>query len=221
MNRFWGPVQIVFYQDVLCGWCFVAEQRLAVIQQELGDRARWITRPFPLRLSETPLTSDELAERIKDLTEAKKEPEGAPLSAELWTSGDPPRSSMAVLAALEAARMQGSAARRRMAQSLQRAGLEQGINVSRTDVLFELASACHLDLNRFSAAFNAPEIRRMVREEHRLATDRGVQGVPSVVINERWMICGLRDVDEYREHIGRCLEKVERARSTPSARTLH
>jgi hypothetical protein len=35
------------------------------------------------------------------------------------------------------------------------------------------------------------------------------------------MICGLREVDEYREHIYRCLAKVEHAQASLPARTLH
>jgi len=214
-------MQVVIYQDVLCAWCYIAEQRLHAVQRELGDQLRWRSRPFPLRLHEALPSSKELAGWVKDLRAAKEEPEGDALRADLWTSGDPPRSSVPALAALEAARLQGAAARHVLARALQRAALEQGVNVARTDVVFELAASVGLEMNRFSAAFQSPETRQLILQEHRLARERGVRGVPTVVIGGRWMICGLREVAEYRDHILGCLNKVERARAAGSHHTLH
>ncbi len=77
---------------------------------------------------------------------------------------------------------------------MQRAALEQGVNVARTDVVFELASRVGLSMNDFSAAFHSEETRRLILDEHRLAASRGVRGVPTLVIGGRWMICGLRDI---------------------------
>jgi predicted DsbA family dithiol-disulfide isomerase len=214
-------VQVVVYQDVLCAWCFIAEQRLHAVQRELGDQLRWRTRPFPLRLHEALPSAKELSGWVKDLGEARKEPEGAALSDDLWTAGDPPRSSLPALAALEAAKLQGTGARNALARALQRAALEQGVNVTRPDVVFELASAVGLEMNRFSAAFQSPETRRLILEEHRMARERGVRGVPTVVIGGRWMLCGLREVAEYRDHILGCLHKVERERTAGPHHTLH
>ena len=215
-------MQVVVYQDVLCAWCFIAEQRLSVVQRELGDQLRWKQRPFPLRVQEALPSAKELAGWVKDLGEAKKEPEGGALKEELWTAGDPPRSSIPALAALEAARLQGASARSALSRALQRAALEQGVNVTRPDVVFELAAAVGLEMNRFSAAFQSPETRQLILQEHRIAKERGVRGVPTVVIGGRWMICGLREVAEYRDHILGCLNKVERERSSSgSQHTMH
>lgn len=221
MHRPPRPLQVLVYQDVLCAWCFIAEQRLHAVQRELGDQLRLRWRPFPLRVHEALPSSKELAGWVKDLAEARKEPEGNTLSDGLWTAGDPPRSSLPALAALEAAQLQGAGARHALAKSLQRAALEQGVNVTRTDVVFELAAQVGLEMNRFSAAFQSPETRRLLLEEHRLARDRGVRGVPTVVIGGRWMICGLREVAEYRDHILGCLHKVEQERTAGPNHTLH
>jgi len=214
-------MQVVVYQDVLCAWCFIAEQRLHAVQRELGDLLRWKSRPFPLRLHEALPSAKELAGWVKDLAEAQKEPEGSALREDLWTSGDPPRSSLPALAALEAARLQGASARHALARALQRAALEQGVNVTRPDVVFELAATVGLEMNRFSAAFQSPETHQLILQEHRMAKERGVRGVPTVVIGGRWMVCGLRAAAEYRDHILGCLNKVEQGRSSGSQHTLH
>ncbi len=214
-------MQILVYQDVLCAWCFIAEQRLLLVQRELGDLLRWRTMPFPLRLHESPPTAKERASWVKDLAQARKEPEGKALSTDLWTAGDPPGSSLPPLAALEAARLQGTSARNALAGALRRAALEQGVNVTRPDVVYELAATVGLEMNRFSAAFQSPETRQLILEERRMARERGVKGVPTVVIGGRWMLCGLREAAEYRDHILACLHKMERGRAAGADHTLH
>lgn len=208
MNRVLKPLQILVYQDVLCAWCFIADKRLAILREEFGEAITWKTRPYLLRLQETPPSAKELEDWHKEVARARREPEGHALSAELWNASDPPRSSIPALAALEAAKLQGGAMREHLARRLQRAALEQGVNVTRTDVVFELAASLGLNMNRFAAAFEAPQTRRLIVEEHKLAASRGVKGVPTLVLGGRWMLSGLKDLREYREHILRCMEKV-------------
>jgi predicted DsbA family dithiol-disulfide isomerase len=207
MSRFPKPLQILVYQDVLCAWCYVAESRLQTLREEFGELLRWSVRPYPLRVHEAQPTQRELEEQVKEVHRARREPEGALLRPELWTSGDAPRSSVPALAALEAAKLQGPQAVALLAGAMKRAALEQGVNVTRPDVAFELASRVGLDMNRFAAAFQSPEAKRLILEEHRLASDRGVRGVPTVVIGGRWMISGLRTATEWRRHLLECLGK--------------
>ena len=158
---------------------------------------------------------------MKATSEAKKEPEGKSLSTDLWKGSDLPGNSLDALAALEAARVQGAQAQHHLAKALQRAALEQGVNITRTDVVFEMAAAVGLDMNRFAAAYQSPQTRRLILAEHRMAKERGVRGVPTLVIGNRWMICGLREVSEYREHILECLHRTERAPSRGADQTVH
>jgi predicted DsbA family dithiol-disulfide isomerase len=216
------PLQITVYQDVLCAWCYLADLRLEVLREEFGDTVRWRVRPYPLRAVDTPLKDRELRGLSAEVERAKAEPDAAArlLSTDLWLSGDPPRSSLPGLAALEAARLQGPQARAHMARAMQRAALEQGVNVARTDAVFELASRVGLAMNDFSAAFHSDETRRLILDEHRLASGRGVRGVPTLIIAGRWMICGLRDVAEYREHILSCMGKLAVPRSGGASERL-
>ncbi|WP_224368026.1 DsbA family oxidoreductase [Hyalangium versicolor] len=217
------PLQITVYQDVLCSWCYLADLRLEVLRKEFGDTVRWRVRPYPLRVQDTLPTERELRGLSEEVQRAREEPEAVArlLTPDLWLGGDPPRSSLPGLAALEAARLQGPQARAYLARAMQRAALEQGVNVSRTDVVFELASRVGLAMNDFSLAFHSEETRRLILDEHRLAAGRGVRGVPTLVIAGRWMICGLRDLAEYREHILTCMGKLAAPRSGSSERIVH
>jgi predicted DsbA family dithiol-disulfide isomerase len=217
------PLQITVYQDVLCSWCYLADLRLESLKQEFGDILRWRVRPYPLRLQDKRPTEKELRGLTEEVRRAQQEPEPAAklLSTELWQGGDAPRSSIPALAALEAARLQSPTARAYLARAMQRAALEQGVNVTRTDVIFELANRVGLDMSPFSAAYNSEDTRKLILDEHQLAAGRGVRGVPTLVIAGRWMVCGLREVSEYREHILTCLGKLHSPRSGSSERMVH
>src|SRR5678816_3173055 len=175
MSRTLKQSQVLVYQDVLCPWSWLAELRLSQLQRELAEVMRFVPRPYPLRPMESLPSEDEIARAVKDLEAAARERESLPLRSELWTSGDPPRSSMEPLAALEAARLQGEPARLELQRRLRHAALEQGLNVSRPDIVLELAEQADLQMNRFTAAFGSSQTRRLIREEYRLARGRGVR----------------------------------------------
>ena len=210
MTLLHSPLQITLYQDVLCSWCYLTDVRLEPLRQEFRQAVRWRVRPFPLRLLDRPPSDQERGELASETYRARREPEplAARLTAELWLSSDAPHSSVPALVALEAARFQGAAARAQLARAMQRAALEQAVNITRTDVIFELASQVGLAMNAFSTAFHSPDTHQRVLDEHRAASARGVRGVPTLVIGKRWMICGLREVAEYREHILACIGKA-------------
>ncbi|WP_257462104.1 DsbA family oxidoreductase [Archangium lipolyticum] len=217
------PLQITVYQDVLCAWCYLADLRLESLKQEFGDILRWRVRPYPLRLHDKRPTEKELRGLTEEVRRAQQEPEPVAklLTTELWQGGDAPRTSVPALAALEAARLQSPTARAYLARAMQRAALEQGVNVTRTDVIFELASRVGLNMGPFSAAYHSEDTRKLILDEHQLAASRGVRGVPTIVIGGRWMVCGLRDVSEYREHILTCIGKLNAPRPGSSERMVH
>ncbi len=221
MNQRRRFVEICVYEDLLCAWCYIASSRLAILRREFGDAVRWKRRPYPLRIAERVASAKELARWIRDVDVARSEPEGARLSPDLWTSGDPPASNIAPLLAVEAAGLQGAAARSVYMDAMRRAALEQGINIARADVALELASAVGLNMNQFSAAYHSPQTRRFILEEHRGAVARGIDGVPTLVIERRWMISGLRDPSEYRRHIRSCMTKLGLSTDGSPERMLH
>lgn len=217
------PLEITIHQDVLCPWSYLAELRLEGVRKELGPHLSWKVRPFPLRVGDAFPTRRERGRHLTELHRARleRDPEAAALSLELWTGRDAPRSSLPALIALEAVREQSPSARPLLARALQRAALEQGVNVTRSDVLFELVHRLGLDTDRFERAFRAPGKRQRVLSEHALASSRGIRRVPTVVIAGRWMIQGLREATEYRDLILSCMGGGSRRRAGSSERSLH
>src|SRR5262249_39621817 len=125
------------------------------------------------------------------------------------------------LVAIEAAGLQGAWARSVFVEAMRRAALENGINVARPDVALELAAAVGLEMGRFAAADRSLHTRRLVLQEHRSAGERCITRVPTLIINRRWMICGLRSPSEYRRHLRACLAKLGMATGGLSASMLH
>jgi predicted DsbA family dithiol-disulfide isomerase len=215
------PLEVHVYYDVLCPWSYVASARLAVVARELGAAVDWKLRPFPLRIQDSIATPAEIAQCVEDLQRARREPEGRRLAPDLWLAADPPRSSIPALAAVESARLESAAVSTALLQSLRSAALEQGINVTHPGVVFELASAVGLNMNRFAAAYESSQTRRFVLQAHRIAAVRGIQRVPTLVIHGRWMLSGLKETKEYKEHLLRCIEKAGRLNEGSEGHLLH
>jgi|SRR5215831_14503808 len=215
-----APLPVTVYQDILSAWGYLAELRLQTLAAEFGAEVHWTFRPFPLLARSSSLTEAERTRWIEEINQARAESDGRALRVDLWTQDDCPNSSLRPLIAVEAAGLQGERARSQMARALQRAALEQSINVSRMDVLLELASAAALDVDRFSVALNSPRLRRLLLAERDLARERGVNGVPTLVVAGRWMICGLREMGEYRRYLQMCIKR-HAERRVAFERVLH
>ena len=214
------PLQVFVHHDVLCVWSYIADLRLDAIRKELAELVRFRFCPFASRAGDGPLLEQELEQARRNVESARQEQEGKRLSVELWRGSDPPRSSLPALVALEAARLQGADAHHALLRAMQVAALEEGINVTRVDVAFELAGRVGLQMDRFAAAYGSPETKRLVIEEQRLAASRGVTETPSLAIGGRWLVSGLHERAEYQRKILDCLAKTPaHARAAP--RSLH
>ena len=212
------PIEITYFHDILCAWCFVAGERVRALKSEYGDAVKVTLRPFPVRSDEERPTRKEQLELARNSRKASREPEGRLITSALWKGDDLPLSSMPPLYAVEAAAVQGNEAREALIDRLRVGAHVQGLNVSRTDVLFELAARTGLDMSRFQQAFESKSSRKGVDASCEDAGRHGVRAVPALAIGEEWLITGLRPMVEYRQIIRRYRE--ERLGGVPERR-LH
>jgi predicted DsbA family dithiol-disulfide isomerase len=192
----------------------VAERRIVAALEAIGQPYGKLRRePFPLRVEPAALSRGERRALVATARRAAKEPEARGTTPELWRSSDPPLSSMPVLTALLAARLQGDVREAALFDAVREAALVRGVNVTRSDVLFELAERAGLDLGRFCSALAAPATERRARESFEEALACGIGGAPALVIGEEWLVAGARGAEEYRsilrryasEHLGLAL----------------
>jgi predicted DsbA family dithiol-disulfide isomerase len=195
-----APIPLVLHGDVLDPWCWIAVRRIAVAAEPwLGRFAPLIHAPLPRRWEARAPTAAERSKRARELGRARKEADAPPFTPELWTGpGTAPASSAPALVALAAARLQGDAAEAALRSALREAALVSGIDVTRSDIIVEVAARVGLDLSRFVPAFQAPGTERAVREQIRSALERNVVSSPALVIADEWLVSGLRSLRHYR-----------------------
>jgi predicted DsbA family dithiol-disulfide isomerase len=211
-------VTLVLYEDPLSPWCLIAEQRIRAAAAELPGAFRIEYAPFPLRPDPCAFTQRERRAFASAARRAAREPEARGLTPALWLSTDPPLTSVPALNALAAARLQGVARESALRDALRDAAFVQGVNVTRSDVLLELAERSGLDLAKFAAALTSCLIEKRIRAAFEDALEKGIDGAPALVIGDEWLVAGARSTAEYltilRRYVG------ARSASSP-ARTLH
>jgi predicted DsbA family dithiol-disulfide isomerase len=201
-------IELVLHHDVLCGWSWLADKRLRALADEFHGMVKIDYRPYPLRIDEMVPTDREREAEIKALRKVGREKDGKGIVPDLWRSADPPRSSVPPLLAMEAARIIGGVSGRdRLLGAMRRAALQLGLNVSRDDVLVELAEQCGLDVGRFTTALNNSGTKRLVMGPWEEANQRGIEATPAVLVGGEWLLSGTRTIAEYRETIERFIEK--------------
>lgn len=211
-------VEVVLHHDVLCAWCYLADARLAFLRDEYGSSVRWRYRGYALRPDQELPGRKERAVLARHFRRVAKEREGRGIVPDLWTGSDPPTSSLPALIALEAALSEGPLAQRGLLKALREAAFLRGINVSRRDVIVEMAAQAGLDLQRFIARFDDPRTAAQVSAGACEAEELGVRGVPALVIGGEWLMQGCRDLSEYRQVIDKYLNERTNA---PQLRSIH
>jgi predicted DsbA family dithiol-disulfide isomerase len=214
-----GPIQLLLHGDLLDPWCWIAEQRICVAAEELhGSFMPLEHAPFPRRWEPRAPSAAERRLRTHELQRAAKELDAPPFSTELWTGAGGPHSSAPPHIAVAAARLQGPSAAAALREALRRAALISGVDVTRTDAILEIAARVGLDLGRFVPAFQALGTERALRAEVEEAWELGVGRVPSLVINEEWLVSGARSLRDYRLLLKRYLSSRTGA---PVEHTVH
>jgi len=195
-----APISLTLHGDILDPWCWIAERRIVIAADELHGRfmplehvalaRRWDARaPTPV----------ERRNRARELRLAAKEPDAPPFSPELWSASSlGPVSSAPALVAIAAARLQGRNAQAALREALREGALVRGLDVSRSDVIVELAARAGLDLARFVPAFEAPGTERALLDDIAAAAEQGIAAGPALIIGADWMVTRLRSLRDYR-----------------------
>lgn len=204
MDRSPDRIELTLFHDVLCGWSWLAEKRLLLLREELGSYVRIRRKPFAVRPDDRLPSKWECMAEASAWRKVSREKDGKGIVPDLWRSNDPPTSSLPPLVALQAATIVGGAeASERLIAELRRAAFFHGINISRDDVILEIAERCGLPMHRFANAYFSKTAHRSVLDQHEDALARGIDSVPTLIIGDEWMLAGVRSIDEYRSAIRR------------------
>ena len=198
-------VRLAAYSDYLCPWCYNGSVRLRQIEQEFEGRVTLEFRSFLLRPHRAEKRS---LEKFRAYTHSWQRPADEPDSGtfRVWEgdAGPPSHSVPPQLVAKAAARL-GDDAFRAMHERLLRAYFAENQDISARDTLERLWKEVGLDPDAF-AGHEDPELLEQVLTEHDDAVERGINGVPTVmVIGQDVPITGAHPLALYRRWLSRVL----------------
>ncbi len=200
-------LDLSFVSDVACPWCAIGltslDQALARINGEVETTVR--IEPFELNPDMGPEGTEVVPylarkygrtpEQIAQ-TQARIRASGAAVGFEfgerkhVWNTFDAHRM-------LHWAGLEGHAVE--LKRALLRAYHGEGRNPSAPEVLVELAGAVGLDASRAESIVESREFEPEVRERERYWLQRGVSGVPLLVINDQYALEGAQPPESYEQ----------------------
>ena len=191
-----SPIQIDYYTDPLCSWCYAAEPTLDAIQSQFGERIAIRYRLFPLFENVREVMSDpcrlwSIADRYRIVSKKT----GTPINAAVWRD-DPPQSAWPPCEAVKAAERQGDAGP--FLKQLRVDVMVAGKNIARRDVQVATADAVGLDVAQFEIDLGDPKLRAAVQADVDEARMENVASRPHFVLvntqDDRVVIAGPRDI---------------------------
>ena len=206
-----APLEIAFVSDVACPWCAIGlaslDQALGRVRGELETRVR--IEPFELNPDMGPEGTEVVPylarkygrtrEQVAQ-TQARIREHGAAVGFtfgardHVWNTFDAHR-------VLHWAGLEGRA--HELKRALLRAYHGEGRNPAAPEVLVELAGSVGLDPQRARAIVESREFEAEVRARERYWQERGVSGVPLVVVNGRYALEGAQSPEAYEQALRR------------------
>ena len=210
-------LDIAFVSDVACPWCAIGlaslEQALARLKDEVDVKVHF--EPFELNPDMGPEGVETVpylmrkygrtADQVRE-TQARIRERGAAVGfafgerKHVWNTFDAHR--MLHWAGLEGRGLE-------LKRALLRAYHAEGRNPGAADVLVEIAAAAGLDPARAKAIVGGDEFASEVRVRERYWLDRGVSAVPTLVVDDRYVIEGGQPPEAYEQALRQIAGKRE------------
>lgn len=192
--------KIDFVSDVSCPWCVIGLKGLETALERMGASAQGGIhfRPFELNPQMVP-EGQHLGEHIAQKYGSTPEQSAANRAAIRERAGAL-GFTMAMAAdsriyntfdahrLLHWARQEGK--QQALKQALFAAYFTDGRHVGDHEVLVEVAASVGLDAARARAILESDEYAEAVREEEALWRQRGINSVPAIIVNDRYLISG-------------------------------
>jgi predicted DsbA family dithiol-disulfide isomerase len=199
-----GPViDVDIVSDVMCPWCIVGYRQLeqALGQTGMGARIRW--HPFELNPAMPP--------EGQNLSEHIQEKYGSTPEQSAQNRAQMPESrivnTFAAHQLLDFALSQGKQHPLKMA--LFDAHFTHGRDVSKTDVLIEVATEVGLNAEDAQKVLVDGSLAQNVREKQQFWTERGISGVPSMIFAGKYLVTGAQGADNYAQLLTKTAQELQ------------
>lgn len=201
------PLRIDIVSDVVCPWCVVGYKQLAQALEQTDTPYEIHWHPFELN-SNMPSTGQNMREHITEKYGSSKEESDAS-RARITDSGaevgfefnfnDELRmhNTFNLHQLLHWADQQQPSVAHDLKQALFTAHFTDGRNLSDKTVLADIAAEVGLDRSEALAVLEDQRFAKEVRAEERHWQQQGIQSVPAIIFNERYLVSGAQGVDNY------------------------
>ena len=213
-------MQLDVVSDTVCPWCYIGKKRLDLALAEHGGEGitvRW--RPYQLDASIPEGGVDRKAymqkkfgdnpDRTKAVTGAIRQ-YGEELGIQF--NFDKIKLSPNTLDSHRLVRWAGTAGcQNEMVDVLFRRYFTDGEDVGSHAVLIDAANEVGMDTDIVEDLLKRGADRELIQREEALAREMGIQGVPSFVINEQWVIVGAQEASALVRMFNKLLAKEAEA----------
>ena len=207
-------VDVHIWSDVMCPWCAIGyaqyEKALEELEGEIEVETRWM--PFELNPDMPPegktqaqhlaevydRSEEEMAEMRRRLAEIAARV-GFPIQFD-GPAGEPGMmwNTFAAHKLLRwALALQGPKAQTRLSLALFRAHFQDRRSIGEREVLLDIAEEQGFDRGAAAEALDEEALGIAVRMEEQRARERGIDSVPSFVVNGRYLIPGSQEPEVY------------------------
>ncbi len=203
------PIRIDFVSDVVCPWCAIGLKSLEQAIANVGDAAQVDLhfQPFELNPRMAPEGEDANehlarkygidAAQITRNREAIRE-RGAALGF-TFNARERIHNTFDAHRLLHWAALEGADRQRALKHALLRAYFTDGEDVSAREVLLRAATEAGLEAERAAHVLDSGEYADEVRAQERYFTERGIHGVPAIILNQRHLISGGQPVEVFEQ----------------------
>jgi len=203
-------MQVEFFHDVLCAWCFALSPRMRRLVAEFPE-IEVIHRSFALASDADRLVemfgSKEAAKReiLNHWRNANENDDEHRIHTEdmALRTFDYPYSMPGLLACKSAELQGGQLAHWNMFDRIQKAHLVETQNIADFNVLLQCADEVGLDTERFKNDFESDATLDAIYQDSYTAKELGVNAVPSLLINGRKLLSGAHKYETLKELIQR------------------
>lgn len=204
-----NPIKIDFVSDIACPWCAVGlaslEQAIERVKDEVAVELHF--QPFQLNPNMPPEGEDivEHLSRKYNLTPAQVEQNqqqiaerGAAVGFEFNMAGRKRTyNTFDAHRLLHWAGEQGAGAQHRLKRALLGAYFTDGLDPSAASVLLQAVEKAGLDGKRAAEILSGDDYAALVRERQQLYLSQGIHSVPSLILNDRYLVQGGQPVEAF------------------------
>lgn len=176
--------------------------RLEKIEAEYADTVEVVWKSFMLRPSPHPRSLEEHREYTRNWMQPASQPESGRFT--VWATEDaPPSHSVPALVAGKAVATFGEEAFRKFHLEVMEAYFHENRTISDLEVLVDVAGSSGIPADEFRERLEEgwQGFEDQVFAEHTEAVSLGINGIPSVVVDDALLIPGAVGTDVYRQVI--------------------